>query len=209
MIDYFQYIEAYHRNTLNAVEKEALEEAMKEDSDLKEAVENYPKVEPVLDLLLENDIREQVNQSRRSSTKPRRLIIYSGVAAAILIALAATVWLWTGPGPLSDQLIAKYYNPPLSGLVRGVSEIDSINQSRLLEAHDLMADEKFTDAERIFNELAQQPAIPQAAEAEWGLVILALKKDDLAEARNKSEAIIAQPGHPYQAQAQELIRDLE
>ena len=68
-MDFYNYIEAYVKDRLDPKFRAQMDAAIAADPDLREAVDNYDKIEPVLDLLLEEDLRSQLDKIQQEHSR--------------------------------------------------------------------------------------------------------------------------------------------
>ncbi len=209
-MDLYQYIEAYHQNTLSQAQRDIMDKALQNDPDLRRAVENYPLVEPVLDLLIEEDIRAGLEQVRKQPS--RRLMIRRAAIAAAFLGLASiAVWLWLAPKPaVAERLFAEYYFRPLSEETRGteISELQRQQFERFMQAHDDLEAGRVQAAESHFRTLAVDKASSRQMQAQWFLVMTALKAGDLALAASRLEVILQDSNHEYHERGLKLREGL-
>lgn len=211
MEDQYRFIEAYHKGKLTDEEKLQFEEAMAEDPDLREAVENYPRLKPVLDLLIEEDIRVKMQEISTDGPKIIPWKKWAGIAAALILGLVALFWLFSpAPEMTGPQLAARYYQEPPEMQGRGnTGETTATPQQiAIINAHKLIRENKNEDAEEILQSLVTLNST-QKEIAEWLLVITALKMDNKDLARLRLTHILDQTNHLYFAKASDLAKDLD
>ncbi len=68
MIDFYEYIDDYMEGVLDAEMRQAFEEAMKQDTSLRTAVDNYPEAKKLAEGLLELDLMETLENARTSES---------------------------------------------------------------------------------------------------------------------------------------------
>jgi hypothetical protein len=198
--DHYSFIEAYHKDRLSPVQKAVFEKAMIEDPHLKEAVDNYFKIEPVLDLLLEDDIRFKMNEIQNSKTPSFRLGPLLRYAAAILLLIVAGFWLWQQPGGSTpEQLFVEFYKEPLSLTSRGDENVDqkfTPTELAVQNVHKLIQSGDVAQAEEALQKLLSLPS-NQREQIEWLMVMVALKAGDKDLAKKRLDMILSSPSHLY------------
>lgn len=204
MKDHYRYIEAYLKKKLDSGQQTDFERAMAADPDLKETVDQYWHIEPVLDLLLENDIRQKMQLIRSRQTRHRQIRLFIRAVAAIFILALASVWLFLNQTPSPERLFEEYYQPPLAAGTRGSEEPQiSESQTMHLRAHDFINSDSLVEAEKLLLELAGSSA-PEKENAEWYLVLTALKAGHKDLATVRLNAILKNPDHKYYDRASQL-----
>ncbi len=212
MIDHFNFIESYVRGNLSGDAKADFERAMREDPDLRDAVENYWRLEPYLDLLIEDDIRAAMSTIRkRKSVVPVRLSRYSRIAAAIALLLALTLtWMWSEGlfNKSPEKLFAEYYRNPPEPITRS-GETGTLSQDAkaFFSAHRMIELDSFAEAEDIFADLISSQSLYKS-QSEWFLAMIALAKNDKSLAGERLDAILQQEGHEYHGLAMKVKEDL-
>ncbi len=207
MKDPYNHIEQYLQGLLPAEERQAFEQAMQTDKDLQSAVEHYTQLSPLVDLMMEEHIRAGLDQIKRHPGTSGRIWKIVTYAAAAVVLLLAVFWLLIDrvDGP---SLYAEYYRYPLLEDVRGELEEDETSESWYFQAHDLLREKKTEEAEEIFSRLIAQNG-DYREEAEWFLVMVALKVDDVPLARQRLKPILQSETHLYRERAQQLQKDLD
>lgn len=205
MKDHFSYIEAYIQDKLNPEQKKDFEEAMEMDPDLKEAVENYWKIEPVLDLLIEDDLQKKMKEIADRPAKRVPMRKWWQVAATLLILIAALFWFVKPAQPTLPQLALEFYQAPPSTESRGDENTQPLKPEdyTFLRANDLIRAEKPQEAEEVLQALINLNT-SYNEQAEWLLVITAMLKDDRDLTVNRLSKILGQPNHPYYRRGLEL-----
>ena len=209
MKNYYNYIEAYHRNELGEKDLEEFEAAMQKDAELKEATDQYPNIAPMLDLMLEEDIRNSLDKVK-SKPRPRKLWIPISIAAGILIIALAAGWLWSSNNPTGEDLYAEFYRAPLSEDSRNTENpiTKSDEGLRYLQAHELLSNNDVEEAIEIFTTFSQDPNSEYQERSEWFLVLAALRKGDLEKARTLLNEIQTNSSHLYFQKAEQLAKKL-
>lgn len=211
MKDPYSFIEAYHKGKLDARQRAAFEEEMDADPDLKEAVENYWKIEPVLDLLLEEDIRSKINEIKHTPTKTIPLRRWISIAAAILLLVFAMYWIFTPKPVLTGPKMAElYYQAPPDMGSRGETADQGLTpqQIAIQNAHKMIQNNQNEDAEEILQSLVTLNSRQKPA-AEWLLVITALQENNIDLARTRVSVILSDDQHPYYEKGKALANDLQ
>lgn len=210
MKDPYSFIEAYHKGKLDARQRAEFEEEMEADPDLKEAVENYWKIEPVLDVLLEDDIRGKINEIKHTHPKTIPLRRWISIAAAILVLIFAVYWVITPKQVMTGpQLAELYYQAPPTMDSRGETEQGLTPQQIAIQnAHQMIQKNQNRDAEEILQSLVTLNSRQKAA-AEWLLVITALQEDNKDLAQTRLAVILSEAQHPYYEKGQALANDLQ
>lgn len=205
MKDHFSYIEAYIQDKLNPDQKADFEKAMQADPDLKEAVENYWKIEPVLDLLIEDDLKEKMKVIASHQAKKVTMRKWWQIAATLLLLIAALFWLVKPKAPTLPQLAVEFYQTPPSSESRGEENTQALTPQQIafLRAHELINAKKPEEAEEILQSLITLNT-KYDEQAEWLLVITAMMKDDRDLTMTRLSKILDQPNHPYYRKSQEL-----
>jgi hypothetical protein len=206
--DHYLYIEAYLNKKLDSDQQADFERAMAADPDLKMAVDHYWKIEPVLDLLLEDDIQQKMQLIRSRQTRHRQIRLFIRAVAAIFILALASVWLFLNQTPSPERLFEEFYQPPLSAGTRGSEEPKaSESQTMHLKAHDFIDADNLLEAEKLLQELAGSSA-PERENAEWYLVLTALKAGNKDLAMVRLDALLENPAHKYYDRASQLKKRL-
>ena len=211
MKDHFIYIEAYIKGRLPLEAKKNFEQAMADDPDLKEAVDHYPKIEPFLNLLIEEDIRAQMHDI--SSKKIRKLEgkSWGRIAAAILVLILALSWMWNSFTTTPHRLYAQFYQPPLSIHNRSSddgSKTLSTAQQKALDAHALLKEGQSQQAEALFREIMNAGVQQENEAVQWYLVMTALQAEDKTLAKEYLEPILQNNSHLYFKEAIQLQKKL-
>ncbi|MBK8505084.1 MAG: hypothetical protein IPL46_24490 [Saprospiraceae bacterium] len=200
MKDHYSFIEAYHQNKLSPEQKSLFEKAMEADPDLKVAVNNYWKIEPVLDLLFEDDIRSKMNEIRTNKTRSFRLGSFLSYAAAILLLAVAGFWFWQQTDESTpEQLFVEFYKSPLSLTSRGDENADqkvTPTELAVQNIHKLIQSGDVAQTEEVLQKLLSLPS-NQREQVEWLMVMSALKAGDKELAKKRLDVILSSPGHLY------------
>ncbi len=210
MKDYYNYIDAYLRKRLDADQQVDFERAMDKDQDLKEAVEHYRKIEPIVDIMIENDIRDKMQEIRQSKRKRSQVRMWLRVAAAVILLGLVATWIFVDTTPGAEQLFIEFYQPPINMTSRGSEQtIQLTPQEKALEnAHQLIQEDNTGEAERILESLISLNS-NQKEQAEWLLVMTALQAGNKELAKNRLDMILQNSSHPYNNQkAKRLSRKL-
>ena len=210
MKDYYNSIDAYLRKRLDVDQQLDFERAMDRDQDLKEAVEHYRKIEPIVDLMIENDIRDKMQEIRQSKRKRSPVRMWLRVAAAVILLGLAATWILVDTTPSAEQLFIEFYQPPINMTSRGREEtIQLTPQEKVLANAHLFIEENNTgEAEKILESLISLNS-NQKEQAEWLLVMTALQAGNKALAKNRLDPILQNSSHPYNNErAKKLSRKL-
>ena len=210
MKDYYNYIDAYLRKRLDADQQVDFERAMDKDQDLKEAVEHYRKIEPIVDIMIENDIRDKMQEIRQSKRKRSQVRMWLRVAAAVILLGLVATWIFVDTTPGAEQLFIEFYQPPINMTSRGSEQtIQLTPQEKALEnAHQLIQEDNTGEAERILESLISLNS-NQKEQAEWLLVMTALQAGNKELAKNRLDLILQNSSHAYNNEkAKKLLRKL-
>ena len=217
MTDLYEYIEAYHNGKLTGKDKRSFEKAMVNDPVLQSAVEQYRELKPVVNNLLEFQIRHELDRIK-SRQRQARVLKFLSIAAAVLVLALVGFW-WFHDGEVSgEDLFVSYYRAPLAEDVRttdstqewvGETGGDTLGRSQYALAHDLVKRDSIDAALMIFNNLAQNNANHYREKAEWNRILLKVKMRQVEEARHLLSVIQQNPAHEYFNRAQLLARDLD
>jgi len=196
--DYYNQLEAYKRNRLSRGEKIDFERAMKDDLVLKDAAENYWKIEPVLDLIIEDDLRQEMQRiARKKEPKIHRSTAILKIAAAIALIVTALLWIFTWNNKKSGpELFAIYYQAYDLTSRSGDTLPLSTSQLALKEAHSFIQSERPLEAEDLLKSLVTQNTA-EKEEAQWLLVLTALQRDDKKLAKSRLAIILEDPSNSY------------
>ena len=162
----------------------------------------------------------------------RRLLAY---AAALLLALFAGWYVLNGSQPNPQQLAMDYFEPfdnLATNSVRGdegptaegeayaayddgdyalaadrLTELPASPTNRFYLGQSLLAQEKFSAARDIFRALRNEADFALAPEATYFAALSELGSGNAAAARELLTTVAATAGHPFRAQATELLED--
>ncbi len=210
MKDYFNYIDAYLRKRLDADQQVDFERAMDKDQDLKAAVEHYRKIEPIVDLMIENDIRDKMQEIRQSKRKRSQVRMWLRIAAAVILLGLAATWILVDTTPGAEQLFIEFYQPPINMTSRGSEETRQLTpQEKAVDnAHQFIEEKNTGQAERILEGLISLNS-NQKEQAEWLLVMTALQAGNKELAKSRLDLILQNSSHPYNNErAKKLSRKL-
>ena len=214
MKDFYPYIEAYHQDRLSPERRKVFEQQMAEDALLKDAVTQYPVLVPVVDHLLEEDIRTSLaeikaiarpeDKQSRAFSLGRRLAI----AASVLVLIGALGWMWSSRPATGEKLFMAYYQRPPSPTVRGAETTVADNEKLYQDAHQAITNGQIEKGRELLNSL-QVPDQEWQAEIEWYLILLSLKENKLEQAKSEISAMLKAGGKGYGVKLQELLAELD
>jgi hypothetical protein len=205
-MDFFEHIDDYINGRLDAEQMEQFSQELRTNLDLAKAVENHDIVESTLDLLLEKDIRSQID-----SLKSPQGNNHNTIRTIVILALISIVGLIyylssSDEEPLPEQLYAIYFKPYMSSGERGTSE--DINQlNNCDQAHYYMTKEDF-DLAKIALDLSVENNEVCIDKAYWLLSLYYLKINDLENAKELLNQIITDKKSIYKDQAIGLLKEL-
>lgn len=210
MKDYYNYIDAYLRKRLDADQQVDFERAMDKDQDLKAAVDHYRKIEPIVDLMIENDIRDKMQEIRQSKRKRSQVRMWLRIAAAVILLGLAATWILVDTTTGAEQLFIEFYQPPINMTSRGSEEtIQLTPQEKAVDnAHQFIEENNTGQAEEILESLINLNS-NQKEQAEWLLVMTALQAGNKELAKSRLDLILQNSSHPYNNErAKKLSRKL-
>ena len=115
--------------------------------------------------------------------------------------------------PKEVVLINQYWNDQnWDGLIQSVNQIESNLEfypyARFMQAHAYYKQDQLVEAVSIFNEIAMDEEHANRENAEWQLVLIALKENHKSEINRLLEIINSEPSHTYYEQALKLQKEL-
>jgi len=216
-MDYYDYIEAYSKDRLKPEDRARMEEAMASDSDLKEAVDHYDKIEPVLDLLIEEDLRARleiikakhpdIESAGPTKRKPQSQIIPHGkwwsLAASVALLIGLFFTFYDSPSPTSEaqHLFAEHYKFQSPSVTRSTDtkpdETIPAGEALYYSAHERLKAGEGKAGRDLLQQISNPKNENRSDEIEWFIMMSYLEEGDLTTARQLLDAIIAQPDHLY------------
>ncbi len=195
-MNYFEQIDDYKNGQLSEEALRDFERALKSDSDLLHAVENYHIGQELSEALLELDMHETLAEleeseqsaakvvENKSSSNPRSISMWRQwlVAASIVVYLAiGGYFIFQGNGTLTkDELMAQHYRPPISDIERGTapSELPLIDRAKYA-----FHSKDYEVSEKLFNAvLATTSETDDTREAQYYLGHIMLLQDKYEKA---------------------------
>ena len=225
-MDFYNYIEAYQTDRLEPEDRARMEEAMASDSDLRETVEHFDKIEPMLDLLIEEDLRSELNKiveaedstpnaTATKAAKKRRLPDrkWWSLAAAIVLLIGVFTFMQKEEKTVQQMALSHYHEPNLSGSKSRGPESTSIQTPADLQlyknAHAIFKEEPVR-ARELLQQMAKSENKLFQDEVEWFIMLSYLIEGDEERGRNLLDDIAGNPNHSYTKEefAQKLKEDL-
>lgn len=225
-MDFYDYIEAYHTDRLKPEDRARMEEAMASDSELRETVEQFDKIGPVLDLLIEDDLRSQINKIiEANDSAPKTTVTETAekrrlpsrkwwsLAAALVLLIGVFTFMQQEEMTVQQMALSHYHEPNLSGNKSRGPASKPLQTPADLElyknAHEIIKDEPARA-----RELLQQMGTPDnkllREEIEWFMMMSYLIEGDEDRGRKLLDDIVVNPNHSYTREgfAQKLKEDL-
>ncbi len=156
MIDYFEYIDDYLHDRLTANLKEQFENELSKNIELRTAVDHHEIAKAGLDLLIEQDIRAEIDQFRANDVAVeafpwKKVLLLIGAVIGLLV----VIWFIQNRTQEPELLYASYFKPYIQEGSRG----EEMNVSLLKKcdlAHYLMTKAEFDNVVALLEESAEQ-----------------------------------------------------
>ena len=206
MKDFFEHIDDYLQDRLDLKDRKVFEEAMAKDPDLQRAVENHDIVEEVLDLMIEEDIRNTIKSIDDEDSRPidqayglKTFLIILG----IMLLLALIGFLFNQLQKESpEEIYATFYSPYVASQLRGTDAIPN-DITTCDRGHALMELQEFDEARLVLVESAQKED-DCTDQSQWYLTLIYLREGNETERDSLLDIIVLDNQSPYQDRAIQL-----
>lgn len=182
MIDYYEYIEAYLEGNLEDDLRSQMEIAMSKDSDLKQAVLDFPIAKMISESLIEEEVRKIIAEDQFEEPARRGKYGPWVITITLIAALATSYYQWNRHSRQTKMYasVMENYSPPINKGTRGIESSDNpFNEA--IKAFDLR---DFETSSTIFKNIK-----PKSDSIYWYLGHIALINGDIYEAKHYSKKI--------------------
>ena len=217
-MDKFELIESYLMNALSAEDKQAFEQRLEREPDLKADLMSHAKMKLSLNALVAEDVREVIEKEKEmhqegvQSKAPRSKmnkyrLRYLAIAVGLMFLIVAC-WWWASPMSF-DSAFSKYDKYPLAEITRSETGSGIVDETltNYLAAHKLKEQGKYEEALVQFQKLNLSTSSKYYENVEWFTAITLLKIDG-TKAVEKLKVLALNSEHKYSVEINSLLEDL-
>ncbi len=182
MIDYYEHIESYLEGTLDPTLKAQMDIAISQNSELKQAVADYPIAKMITESLIENEVRSVLAQENLKPPVRRGKYGPWIITITLISALAVSYYQWNRHTRQTKlyATVMENYSPPINKGSRG----DNSTGLKLDEAIKAFDIRDFQTSKELFKSIK-----PKTDSIYWYLGHIALINGDIYEAKHHSKKI--------------------
>ena len=225
MIDFFENIGKYKKGELIGEDLIAFEAELVRNKELHNAISNHEVVEEIFELMLEDDIRQVIQDSTVNSINAtegnpkdddkvsetrNNLKWFIIVAAAVALLVVGYLLLKQTSRSSGMELYAKHLTAFIFPDIRSGEARDPINLSPCQLGHYYLEEkEEFELAKQIFEEDLESNSIDCKDKSQWYLCLYHLRFENIDERDRLLNQILNDEDHLYYKNALRLRADLE
>jgi hypothetical protein len=171
-------IEAYLRNTLSAVQREAFEKQLSSDEGLQKLVESHKKADRAITLARHQSAKarlksldaELIQPTITNSSRRFSIVRTLSMAAGFLILVIAGFYLYAQTSYSTEAIAEQMFAPVPEEVFRGREEYVTSLGEKFAQAEQLFREKKYDDARQIYLFIIKEDSMLKE-QAEWNLLL--------------------------------------
>ena len=220
MTDYFIQVGDYINGRLSESAKQAFEDELSKNEELKQAVENHDVMEGVLDMVWEDDAREVAEKARSTAEEikfdvepdlkgeakviPMRRLLTA--AAGFVALMISGIFLFQDKSiSQNDILFSHQIQLGPQTEIRGSDGKDETNS--LWNAHKQVEEGQYLKAIPILKKLSNTSQDVSKDKAQYLLAFAYFANNDKDDFEETIDEILKTPDHSFKAKAEDFARD--
>lgn len=215
--DLHETIEAYLRNTLSAVQREAFERQLSSDESLQKLIERHKKADRVIAFAqhqtakarlktLDAELMDPIVDKATPQFSMRRAL---SIAAGFLILVVAGFYLYAQTSYSTEAIAEQMFAPAPEEAFRGREEYVTSLGEKFAQAEQLFHDKKYDDARQLYLFIIKEDSMLKE-QAEWNLLLSYYALDPASpQFKILFDRIRMDSGHAYNQYALRLASKME